>query len=145
MSTFRKAIFILGFICFTLFGFLVGLKFSSRNVRPVETTRMENCLNLYQDYRQNQNQKELALKLATMNLTPEDFQKIIDRFIYYRTRKSSIDQAMKLLQAFRMGYDIEPVEVVEVSGFASESFRLDAEVLAVFEANPDLIRKAFEG
>jgi hypothetical protein len=50
-----------------------------------------------------------------------------------------------LLQAFKLGYDFEPVQVVEVSGFASSSFRLDAEIIAVFEQKPELIENAFEG
>jgi hypothetical protein len=52
-----------------------------------------------------------------------------------------MDQAMNLLKAFRMGYDIEAASVYEISGLASEPFRLDAEILAVFESKPDLIKK----
>jgi hypothetical protein len=52
---------------------------------------------------------------------------------------------MHLLKAFRMGYNVEPAQVVEVSGFASEPFRLDAEILAVFEEKPALVENAFEG
>lgn len=134
---------IMAFVC--LLGFYLGYRFSTRTVRNVETIRMEACLQLYQEYRTKPDQEKLAEQLDQIGFTPRDFQTVIDRFIYYRTRKSSIDQAMRLLKAFRMGYDIEPAEVIEVSGFASEPFRLDAEILAVFETRPELIKQAFEG
>ena len=107
--------------------------------------RMEKCLQIYREYRKNENQKQLAEDLALISLTPKDFQEIIDRFIYYRSRKSGMNQAMELLKAFRAGYDIKTAEVVSISGLGSEPFRLDAEILAVFEYQPDLIKQAFEG
>lgn len=106
---------------------------------------MENCLRFYRDYRNDSDQAKLASALASLSFTPRDFQEIIDRFIYYRSRKSSMGQAMKLLNAFRMGYDVEATGIFSISGMASESFRLDAEILAVFESKPDLIKEAFEG
>ena len=143
---FLKKLTIMGIMVIVcLLGFYMGYRFSTRTVRNVETVRMETCLRLYQEYRVDTNQKRLAEQLDQIGFTPRDFQTVIDRFIYYRTRKSSISQAMRLLKAFRMGFDIQPSEVVEVSGFASESFRLDAEILAVFEARPELIKQAFEG
>jgi hypothetical protein len=56
-----------------------------------------------------------------------------------------MNQALRLLEAFKSGYNVQPARVVKVSGFASDSFKLDAEILAVFEKQPDLIEKAFEG
>lgn len=107
--------------------------------------RVEACLSLYQNYRKSQNQEELAAGLEKLGLTPRDFQEIIDRFIFYRSRKSSLEHAMKLLNAFRLGYDIEAANVHSISGYASEPFRLDAEILAIFESRPELISQAFEG
>lgn len=145
MITLRKAAFIGALLLVSLAGFWLGVKITTRNSRVVETTRMETCLEIYSGYRSNSDQGLLAKELLEIGFTPKDFQEIIDRFIYYRTRKSSIDQAMKLLQAFRMGYEVAPARIIEVSGFASEPFRLDAEILAVFENNPTLIQNAFEG
>lgn len=144
MGIIRKAAFIGVLLGVCLFGFWAGFKFSTRTVRPVNTLKMETCLSLYSEYRSDNDQNKLAAGLKEIGFTPMDFQAVIDRFIYYRTRKSSINQAFRLLKAFRMGMDIEPAEVVEVSGFASEPFRLDAEILAVFESNPELVKKAFE-
>lgn len=126
-------------------GFWLGIKVTMPPPRVIETTRMEECLNLYRGYRSDPDQSKLAISLASLSLTPKDFQEIIDRFIYYRSRKSSMNQAMQLLEAFRMGLDIKVSEVHSISAFASEPFRLDAEILAVFEVRPDLIEKAFEG
>ncbi|GAB4275587.1 MAG: hypothetical protein Kow0029_16890 [Candidatus Rifleibacteriota bacterium] len=145
MKAFRKVIFVVIVLLMSLAGFWLGKKFSSPAGRKVETDRMEKCLNLYLDYRKSGDQKILAEELGKIGFTPHDFQQIIDRFIYYRTARSSMDQAMLLLKAFRSGYDVQPARIVNVSGFASESFRLDAEILAVFEKKPDLIKKAFEG
>ncbi len=121
------------------------MKISLPPARVVETTRMENCLTAYHAYRKDSDQDKLAESLKRMALNPRDFQEIIDRFIFYRSRKSSMNQAMTLLKAFRSGYDIESASVYSISGFASEPFRLDAEILAVFENNPELIKQAFEG
>lgn len=126
-------------------GFWLGIKLTMPPSRLIKTVRMENCLRIYSDYRNNCDQAKLASALASISFTPRDFQEIIDRFIYYRSRKSSMDQAMKLLHAFRMGYDVEAVDIFSISGMASEPFRLDAEILAVFETKPDLIKEAFEG
>lgn len=144
MKFLRKLAFAGALLGVCLFGFWAGFKFSTRTVRPVDTRKMEICLQLYQQYRQDMDQEKLARQLEQIGFTPQDFQAVIDRFIFYRTRKSSIDQAFRLLKAFRMGIDIEPTHVVEVSGFASSSFKLDAEILAVFEKNPELVNKAFE-
>ena len=135
--------------CIILFvaflGFRLGMRIAGHEYRTVDTVRMERCLELYRQYRYDLDQLALGKELEQLGLTPRDFQEIIDRFIYYRTRKSSLDQAMKLLNAFRLGYDIQAENVYSVSGMESEPFRLDAEILAVFETNPDLIKQAFEG
>jgi hypothetical protein len=113
--------------------------------RPVDSSRMEKCLLLYKNYRYDSNQEKLAKELSTLSLTPNDFQHIIDKFILYRTQKSSLKQAMQLLKAFKMGYDIEVEKVYNISGMENEPFRLDAEILTVFENKPELVKEAFEG
>jgi len=133
------------FFLIALAGFAVGRIAVAPQQRSVETFRMEKCLHIYREYRKDEDQKRLAESLAAISLTPKDFQEIIDRFIYYRSRKSGLSQAMELLKAFRAGYDIKTAEVVSISGLGSEPFRLDAEVLAVFENQPDLVKQAFEG
>ncbi len=133
------------FFLIALAGFTLGRFVVAPPERVIETARMEKCLHIYREYRKNEDQKLLAAELAGIALTPKDFQEIIDRFIYYRSRKSGMNQAMDLLKAFRAGYDIKAAEVVSISGLGSEPFRLDAEILAVFEDRPDLIKQAFEG
>lgn len=132
-------------LCLLFVGFTIGKKMSFFQVRHVKTSRIETCLALYKDYRNNENQQKLSNELTKIGLTPLDFQKIIDRLIYYRTKQSSAKQAMGLLKAFRMGYDIKLDNVVSISGMDSEAFRLDAEILAVFEKDPELIEDAFKG
>jgi hypothetical protein len=145
MNALKKIFIAATMVLLALAGFWLGARFVLPAPRQVETSRMEQCLNLYYGYRQNNDQQQLASALQQIDLTPKDFQEIIDRFIYYRSQKSSMNQAMRLLKAFRAGYNIEAARVVSVSGFASEPFRLDAEILAVFEGQPELIKKAFEG
>ena len=127
------------------FGFFIGVKLFWPVQRNIDPSRMEKCLNLYREYRLNQDQDKLHDGLDEIKLSPVDFQKIIDRFIYYRTRKSSLASAMKLLEAFRRGFNIKPVKVETISGLASEPFLMDAEILTVFEQRPELIQMAFEG
>lgn len=126
-------------------GFWIGVALTRPPARVVETGRMESCLLIYRDYRSHGDQERLAAELEKLALNPRDFQEIIDRFIFYRSRKSSMEQAMQLLKAFKMGVDIDAASVYSISGLASEPFRLDAEILAVFESKPELINKAFEG
>ncbi len=145
MTFLRKLFALLVVFGMALAGFWLGARFVMPAPRLVETMRMEKCLQLYRDYRHDNDQSRLAASLTEIGLTPRHFQEIIDRFIYYRSRKSSMDQAMQLLRAFRAGYDIEVTGVVSISGLASEPFRLDAEILAVFEGQPELIKHAFEG
>ncbi len=134
-------------ILLILAGFWLGSIGFSIEKRNVEFSNMEKCLAFYKDFRANNDQGKLHENLSKIGLTPKDFQIIIDRFIYYRTRKSSMKQAMNLLQAFRMGYDIKPEKIVSISTSspASAPFSLDAEILSVFEKKPDLVKDAFEG
>ncbi len=111
--------------------------------RTIETNRMETCLELYAKYRKDLNQEELAQGLQEISLTPKDFQIIIDKFIYYRSRKSSLKQAMDLLSGFERGFNIKVDKIETITGMDNEPFRLDAEVLSVFQNKPDLIEKAF--
>lgn len=141
MKKFFKFIFV---IIFIIIGFYIGLQLAQLK-RPVDPSRMEECLRLYKQYRADTDQEKLAEGLKKVSLTPNDFQHIIDKFIMYRTQKSSINQAMKLLKAFRMGFDIEVDKVYSISGMENEPFRLDAEILAVFEQKPELVKEAFEG
>lgn len=145
MTSPKQLLIYFSFILVAIAGFTVGRIFVAPPPRIVETSRMEKCLQIYREYRKDEDQKRLASELAGIYLTPKDFQEIIDRFIYYRSRKSGMNQAMELLKAFRAGYDIKAAEVVSISGLGSEPFRLDAEILAVFESQPDLIKQAFEG
>ena len=140
----KKLLKFLTILFLIAFGFYLGLELAQLR-RPVDSSRMEECLRLYKKYRSDTDQEKLAEGLSKISLTPNDFQHIIDRFILYRTQKSSMDQAMRLLKAFRMGYNIEVEKVYSISGMASEPFRLDAEILTVFEKKPQLIKDAFEG
>lgn len=132
------------FIFLVVLGAYIGFKIAQYR-RPIDSSRMEKCLVLYKNYRVDTNQDKLAIELSKISLTPNDFQHIIDKFILYRTQKSAMKQAMKLLKAFRMGYDIEVEKVYSISGMENEPFRLDAEILTVFENNPELVKDAFEG
>lgn len=134
-----KIIFI--YLLAATFAFTIGILCNRRSVNP---DRMEKCLEFYLEYRKDLNQKNLAYNLNKINLTPEDFQIIIDRFIYYRSKKSAMGQAMKLLNAFRLGHRFEVKKIEHITGMKDEPFRLDAEILAVFEKNPKLVDEAFE-
>ena len=132
------------FLLLTILGINLGFELAQLR-RPVSSSRMEECLRLYKNYRADTDQDKLAQGLRKISLTPQDFQHIIDRFILYRTQKSAMAQSMKLLKAFRMGFDIEVEKVYSISGMENEPFRLDAEILSVFEKNPQLVKDAFEG
>lgn len=113
--------------------------------RVIETSRMETCLEIYREYMIDRDRKVLIDRLEEINLTPREFEAIIDRFIYYRSRKSSKEHALRLLRAFRMGLDIEDAQVYSITGVSSEPFALDAEILSVFEKDPELVNRAFGG
>ncbi len=145
MSRFlKKLLKFVVFILLCILGVYIGFQLAQMR-RPVDSSRMEQCLKLYKIYRADTDQEKLARNLSKISLTPNDFQQIIDRFILYRTQKSAMQQGMKLLKAFRMGFNIEVDKVYSISGMENEPFRLDAEILAVFEKNPQLIKDAFEG
>ena len=84
--------------------------------------------------------------LRSNQISPEEFQKVIDRILHYRISQSSLQQAMKLLDAFRAGAEIVPENVVSRSDVGKEaSLTIDVEILTVFRDRPDLIRQAFDG
>ena len=139
----KKLISFIVFIALIIVGAYIGLQLAQYR-RPVDSSRMEKCLVLYKNYRADTDQDKLAKELSKISLTPNDFQHIIDKFILYRTQKSSLNQAMKLLKVFRMGFDIEVDKVYSISGMENEPFRLDAEILTVFEKKPELIKEALE-
>ena len=148
----KKLFKFIAFCLLTAIGVYVGLQIAQCR-RPVDTSRMEECLRFYKIYRADEDQEKLASNLSTIALTPNDFQHIIDRFILYRTQKSSLEQSMKLLKASSISslYSILLIllslyeKVYSISGMEAEPFRLDAEILAVFESKPELVKDAFEG
>ncbi len=140
----KKLLLFCLFVALSVLGAYIGFHLAQYR-RPVDSSRMEKCLALYKSYRSDTDQDKLAKELSKISLTPNDFQHIIDKFILYRTQKSSMNQAMKLLKAFRMGFDIEVEKVYSISGMENEPFRLDAEILTVFESKPELVKDAFEG
>ncbi len=131
-------------ICLAVAGFLTGMLLFGPRSRTISTTRVEGCLRAYLEHRHSGDAAKLRQELDRLQTKPVEFEKIIDRFIHYRMSKSSLDQAMKLLDAFRSGYRIVPERVITTQTDSEEPFALDAEVLSVFRDNPDLVRKAFE-
>ncbi|NLM16492.1 MAG: hypothetical protein GX221_02105 [Candidatus Riflebacteria bacterium] len=111
----------------------------------VNTDRMKKTLELYAQYRQDYDTEKLANSLAEINLTPQDFSIIIDKFIYYRTREAARKEAEALLKHFKLGGEVKTHETTFVSGMENQPFRLDAEILTLFEESPELVKKAFEG
>ena len=87
----------------------------------------------------------LRKNLEEISIAPTKFEKIIDRFIHYRLRQSSLNQAMKLLEAFKSGYNIVASDVVSKSDEENSGFALDAEILTVFKEKPELVQEAFGG
>lgn len=111
--------------------------------RAVDSRRVEKCLQAYISFRKTGDHSQLTQELQRVPVLQADFEKVIDRFIHYRMSKSSMDQAMRLLEAFKGGHNIKPDRVFSPSDQASFSFQLDAEVLTVFNDRPDLVREAF--
>ncbi|MBP7633742.1 hypothetical protein KBA41_06205 [Candidatus Ozemobacteraceae bacterium] len=130
-------------IALAVAGFFTGMMLFSPRPRVISTVRVEACLEAYIEHRHSGDAVKLRSEIARLKLKPTEFEKIIDRFIHYRMSKSSLDQAMKLLDAFRSGYRIVP-ERVESPTDSSEPFALDAEILTVFRNRPELVKKAFE-
>jgi len=126
-----------------LFAGWLALRFFGPQPRAVDSTRVEKCLVAYSTFRKSGDNLQLTQDLEKARINQLDFAKIIDRFIHYRMSKSSMDQAMKLLGAFKVGYNIYPEKVFSSVSDASFSFQLDAEVLTVFRDKPDLVHDAF--
>ena len=124
------------YVFLALLAFSIGILCHRRTVDPV---RMEKCLEFYSAYRKNQDQRQLAANLNSVNLTSEDLKTTISKDI-----KSSMKQAMDLLKAFRFGFNFKVLKVEPITGMKDEPFRLDAEILAVFEKNAKLVDEAFE-
>ncbi|NLI75260.1 MAG: hypothetical protein GX442_02310 [Candidatus Riflebacteria bacterium] len=113
--------------------------------RVVDASRVEHCLQAFIAFRKSGDDLRLQEDLRQANIPRAEFEKVIDRFVHYRISKSSLDQAKKLLEVFKEGYNIYPEKVVETTRPASPalSFQLDAEVLTIFTEKPELVREAF--
>jgi hypothetical protein len=131
-----------------LASFFLGLVLGKSVLLPrrnADTRRVEGCLQAYISLQGDQDNERFQQTLQALHVTPAEFQKIIDRFLHYRIRKSAMEQAMKLLQAFQSGYDIAPQSVSSQSDAEETGFELDAEILTVFQEKPELIQRAFGG
>jgi hypothetical protein len=136
-----KTFLLLSLCCFAVGMFCARLfLFPPRNV---DSSRIEQCLHLLIEHKKNSDPEQLQQRLTQMKMTPAQFEKIIDRCLHYRTCQSSINQAMRLLEAFRAGYTIAPKEVFSKSDAENYSFALDAEILTVFKEKPELVQLAF--
>ena len=123
--------------------FLLSSWWLKPHPRTVNSRYVESCLQAFIQHKKDGDGEALKKKLAEIPIEPPKFEKIIDRFLYYRMRQSSLEQAMKLLEAFKAGYKIVPTEVFSRSDTEHTYFSLDAEVLTVFKEKPDLIKEAF--
>jgi hypothetical protein len=141
----RKGLsFFLGLVL-ALAGFYTGWRLARPTSRVIDAYRMTACLRAYVDFKKDGDQEKLQQTLRETGFSPRDFERIIDRFIHYRTSRSALQQAEELLEAFRSGHRIEPEGVYWSDSFASEPFSLDAEILSTFQEHPDLVREAFGG
>ncbi|MBF0502527.1 MAG: hypothetical protein HQM09_20485 [Candidatus Riflebacteria bacterium] len=141
MNRNRLMFMLLTLLC-ALSGLFIGWKTGRPIPRTVNPARVEGVLSAYIDHRKNSDDVILRRRLDELKVTPADFTRIIDRFIHYRMRQSSMQQAMTLLEAFRSGYHIEASGIFSKEA-EGEVFALDAEVLTVFQQNPGLVQKAF--
>ena len=127
-------------------GFLLGHWLFVPHPRIISIKRVEICLEAFTEHRKTGNSRMLLEHLRSNQISPEEFQKVIDRILHYRISQSSLQQAMKLLDAFRAGAEIVPENVVSRSDVGKEaSLTIDVEILTVFRDRPDLIRQAFDG
>ena len=140
----RVGRFFLIFIICASAGLWLGWQFSRPQPRNVDPTRIESTLQAYIDHRRDGSIDRLQERLSALSLTPRQFERIIDRFIHYRMRQSSIKQAMVLLEAFKAGYRVTP-DNAWFPGEASTSFAMDAEILTVIQQRPELVQAAFGG
>ena len=142
----HPALFWVSALLLAICGFFLGLGLVSPKPREIDSDRVEACILSYINYRSTGDHEKLLRELEEISVSPKEFQKIIDRIIHYRHNRSAMEQAMKLLEAFRGGYDIVPYEVVkDKDEDGEEYFKLDAEILNVFKEKPELIQRAFEG
>lgn len=128
-----------------LLGFTGGLLVFKPSGRQVDFTCAEKCLRIFIQHKKSQDYDWLKQQLTKDHVEPEKFQKIVDRFLHYRLRQSSLNQAMELLEAFKAGAKMGPAEVVSRSDENQTSFALDAEILSVFKEKPELVKEAFGG
>jgi len=135
--------FFLALLCASA-GIWTGWRMTHPAPRAVDSTRIESTLQAYIDHRRDGNDEQLKQRLTALSLSPSQFERIIDRFIHYRMRQSSMKQAMALLDAFKAGYRITP-ENVWFPGEATASFVMDAEILTVIQKRPELVSAAFGG
>ena len=127
------------------FSFLIGIFLFSPRPRNVNSTRVEKCLRAFIEHKKTGDAEFLRKNLEEISIAPSKFEKIIDRFLHYRLRQSSLNQAMKLLEAFKSGYNIVASDVVSKSDEENTGFALDAEILTVFKEKPELVQEAFGG
>ena len=125
-------------------GIWTGWRLTHPTPRTIDSTRIESTLQAYIDHRHDGNDQQLQQRLSALSLSPRQFERIIDRFIHYRMRQSSMKQAMVLLDAFKAGYRIAP-ENAWFPDEATASFALDAEILTVIQKRPELVSAAFGG
>ena len=136
-------IIIVYFIGTFILSFFVSSWWLRPQARTINSSRVEKCLQAFIQHKKDGNGEALKKQLTEIPIDPPKFEKVIDRFLYYRMRQSSMDQAMKLLEAFKAGYKIKPAEVFSQSDTEPTYFTLDAEILTVFKEKPDLIKEAF--
>ncbi len=124
-------------------GVWVALRWVGPQPRVVDASRVEGCLQAFIEFRRSGDENRLHSDLERLKVSRSEFERIIDRFIHYRISKSALDQARKLLEAFKGGYNIQPERVFEPARPATYSFQLDAEVLTVITERPELVSQAF--
>lgn len=123
----------------------MGILLFTPKPRTVDSTRVEKCLQAFIQHKKTGDAEYLRKNLEEISIAPAKFEKIIDRFLHYRLRQSSLNQAMKLLEAFKSGYNIVANDIVSKSDEDNSSFSLDAEILTVFKDKPELVQEAFGG
>ncbi|MBI3039419.1 hypothetical protein HYY75_10295 [bacterium] len=132
--------FVLIFSWLLVFGYAYWL--GCRFVK-LEPQRIEGCLLEYIKFRKSKNQDILQQNLEKLGVSKNQFEQIIDRFIYYRMSQSSLDQAKKLLKMFEDRFRFVPTGTIFTAETPSYSFRMDAEVVSVMQTRPELVKEAF--
>lgn len=144
MGGLRKSRFVLLVFACAIAGTWIGWRLSRPAPRQVDPSRIEAALQAYIDHRRNGDVSLLQERLTALTFSPQQFERIIDRFIHYRMRQSSMKQAMVLLEAFKAGYRVTP-DNAWFPDIASTSFNMDAEILTVIKDRPELVSQAFGG